>query len=115
MRRLLLGGMFVLVSALARPALAGWVYQLNSDDSLSWRIADHALKLHSDNTSGITVTKVGTAPVWGLHEGDVIVAVDDHSLKHVSELMNWLRTSKPATVVLHVRRAGAPLALSVTW
>jgi S1-C subfamily serine protease len=114
MRRLLLGGMFVLVSVLARPALAGWVYQLNSDDSLSWRIADHALKLHSDNTSGITVTKVGTAPVWGLHEGDVIVAVDDHSLKHVSELMNWLRTSKPATVVLHVRRAGAPLALSVT-
>jgi len=114
MRRLLLGGMLALVSALTQPALAGWVYQLNSDDSLSWRIADHALKLHSDNTSGITVTKVGTEPVWGLREGDVIVAVDDHPLKHVSELMNWLRASKPATVVLHVRRAGAPLALSVT-
>ena len=114
MRRLLLGGMVVLVSALAQPALAGWVYQLNSDDSLSWRIADHALKLHSDDASGITVTKVSAEPVWGLREGDVIVAVDDHPLKHVSELMNWLRASKPATVVLHVRRTDAVLALSVT-
>ena len=114
MRRLLVGGMVVLVSALAQPALAGWVYQLNSDDSLSWRIADHALKLHSDDASGITVTKVSAEPVWGLREGDVIVAVDDHPLKHVSELMNWLRASKPATVVLHVRRTDAVLALSVT-
>ena len=114
MRRLILGGTLVLASVLAQPAMADWKYQFNSDDSLSWRIADHALKLHSDSTTGITVTKIGVDPVWGLQEGDVIVAVDDYPVKHVSQLMDRLRASSPSSVKLHVRRSAESPVLTVT-
>jgi S1-C subfamily serine protease len=114
MRRLILGGTLVLASVLAQPAMADWKYQFNSDDSLSWRIADHALKLHSDSTTGITVTKIGVDPVWGLQEGDVIVAVDDYPVKHVSQLMDRLRASSPSSVKLHVRRGAESPVLTVT-
>jgi S1-C subfamily serine protease len=114
MRRLILGGTLVLASVLAQPAMADWKYQFNSDDSLSWRIADHALKLHSDSTTGITVTKIGADPVWGLQEGDVIVAVDDYPVKHVSQLMDRLRAGSPSSVKLHVRRGAESSVLTVT-
>jgi C-terminal processing protease CtpA/Prc len=114
MRQLILGGTLVLASVLAQPAMADWKYQFNSDDSLSWRIAGHALKLHSDNTTGITVTKIGADPVWGLQQGDVIVAVDDYPVKHVSQLMDRLRAGSPSSVKLHVRRGAESSVLTVT-
>ncbi|MBB6245386.1 PDZ domain-containing protein [Rhodanobacter sp. A1T4] len=114
MRRLILGGTLVLASMLTQSAMADWKYQFNSDDSLSWRIAGHALKLHSDNTTGITVTKIGADPVWGLQKGDVIVAVDDYPVKHVSQLMDRLRAGSPSSVKLHVRRGAESSVLTVT-
>jgi PDZ domain len=114
MRRLILCSAILLASALAEPAMAGWIYQLNTDDSLSWRIADHALKLHSDSATGITVVKVSAEPVWGLQAADVIVAVDDHPVKHVSQLMDRLRASSPSSVKLHVHRGAESPVLTVT-
>lgn len=114
MRRLILGGTLVLASMLTQSAMADWKYQFNSDDSLSWRIAGHALKLHSDNTTGIVVTKIGADPVWGLQKGDVIVAVDDYPVKHVSQLMDRLRAGSPSSVKLHVRRGAESSVLTVT-
>jgi C-terminal processing protease CtpA/Prc len=117
MRQLILGGTLVLASVLAQPAMADWKYQFNSDDSLSWRIAGHALKLHSDNTTGITVTKIGADPVWGLQQGDVIVAVDDYPVKHVSQLMDRLRAGSPSSVKLIIDDnpgVGEALALALS-
>jgi len=115
MRSLALCGTLLLVSMLAQPVIAGdwYKYQLNTDDSLSWRNPEHALKLHSDNATGITVTKVSPGPVWGLQQGDVIVAVDDHPVRHVSELLGRLRASKPAAVKLHLRRGDTSTVLAV--
>lgn len=107
-------GMLLLAGLVTQPVMAGWVYQLNTNDSLSWRIAGHALKLHSTNATGIQVTSVSAEPVWGLHEGDVIVAVGELPVKHVRELMDQLRASHSEPVVLHVLRGKAAQDLTVT-
>ena len=93
---------------------SGWyTYEHDSDDSLSWRIPDHVLKLQSDNTTGITVTKISPDALWGLRQGDVITAVDNHPVKHVSELMVQLCASRPAAVKLNVRRGNATPVITV--
>ena len=115
MRRLALCGTLLLTAMLALPAVAAdtFKFQWNTDDSLSWRDPGHALKLRSDNATGITVIKTDPEPLWGLQQGDVIVAVDNHPVQHVSELLTRLHASKPAAVELHLRRGGAPLVLAV--
>jgi membrane-associated protease RseP (regulator of RpoE activity) len=96
----------LLATVLAQPVTAAdwYKYQLNTDDSLSWRDPGHVLKLHSDSATGITVSKTSPGLLWGLQQGDAIVAVDDHPVQHVSELLTRLRASKPAAVKLQLRR-----------
>ena len=115
MRCLALCSTLMLATVLAQPAIAGdwYKYQLNTDDSLSWRDPGHALKLHSDSATGITVSQTSPGSLWGLQQGDVIVAVDDHPVQHVSELLARLRASKPAAVQLRLRRGDASLVVAV--
>ncbi|MFZ0871227.1 MAG: PDZ domain-containing protein [Rhodanobacter sp.] len=115
MRSLAVLGTLLLATVLTQPVKAGdsYKYQWNSDDSLSWRVPGHALKLHSDNATGITVINAEPGSVWGLQQGDVIVAIDDHPVRHVNELLAQLRVSQPAAVKLHLRRGGTSSVLTV--
>jgi PDZ domain len=115
MRCLALCSTVLLGTLLAQPVMASdwYKYQLNTDDSLSWRDPSHALKLHSDSATGITVSKTSPDSLWGMQQGDVIVAVDDHPVQHVSELLARLRASKPAAVNLHLRRGDTSLLLAL--
>jgi len=59
------------------------------------------------------VTKVVPESLWGLQVGDVITATDGTPVKHVSELMDRFRASRPAAVKLQLLRDGASLEVAV--
>jgi hypothetical protein len=81
---------------------------LHGDDDCSttfaWHDSDHALTLKSGEGEGIRVTHTEPASVWGLQQGDVILAVDDHAVDQVQELRERLDASKPKPVAIRVRR-----------
>jgi S1-C subfamily serine protease len=88
--------------------------QLHStDDSLTWRSQGQVLGLHSGGNKGIVVTKTSPAVLWGLQQGDVILAVNEQPVKHVNELLDRLYTSKPAAVKIRLRRESAEQALTI--
>ena len=95
------------LGCLATPtAFAGHLYvnQHNAQGGLSWGDAHSVLDLRSEATGGIVVTRAGKQGTWGLQQGDVILAVDKHPVRQVTELVDRLRTSRPAAVTLRVRR-----------
>jgi len=59
------------------------------------------------------VTKVVPEALWGLQDGDVITAADGTPVKHVSELMDRFRASRPAAVKLQLLRGGASVEVTV--
>jgi S1-C subfamily serine protease len=59
------------------------------------------------------VTKVVPESLWGLQVGDVITATGGTPVKHVSELMDRFRASRPAAVKLQLLRDGASLEVAV--
>ncbi|WP_243041685.1 DUF2884 family protein [Dyella sedimenti] len=81
---------------------------LHGDDDCSttfaWHDSDHALTLKSGAGDGIRVTHTEPASVWGLQQGDVILAIGDHAVGQVQELLERLDASKPNPVVIRVRR-----------
>ena len=72
--------------------------------TFAWHDSDHALTLKSGDGEGIRVTHTEPASVWGLQQGDVILAVDDHGVDQVQELLERLDASKPKPVAIRVRR-----------
>ncbi|WEN15088.1 PDZ domain-containing protein [Rhodanobacter sp. AS-Z3] len=115
MRRLIICGVLAIAAATIMPAYAGWYTTFhNTRDSLAWHNSDgRILDLHSSDNAGIEVTKVNPANLWGLQQGDVILAVDGHPVKHVGELFKQLQASKPANVKIQVRRGHAEQVLTV--
>lgn len=103
---MVLCGALVMATVTVMPAYAGWYTTFhNTHDSLVWHNSDgRALELHSDNGTGIEVTKANPAVLWGLRKGDVILAVDGHPVNHVDELFKQLQTRKPAAVKIQLRR-----------
>lgn len=81
---------------------------VHDDDDCSttfaWHDADHALTLKSGDGKGIRVTHTEPPSVWGLQQGDVILAVDDHAVDQVQVLLERLDASKPNPVAIRVRR-----------
>jgi hypothetical protein len=73
-------------------------------NTFTWHDADHVLTLKSGDGEGIRVTHMEPASVWGLQQGDVILAVDDHAVDQVQELLERLNASKPNPVAIRVRR-----------
>ena len=85
---------------------AGIVHS-NDDEcstTFAWHDAGHALSLKSGDGEGIEVTRTEPASVWGLQQGDVILAVDGHAVDQVEELLKRLDASKPKPVAIRVRR-----------
>ncbi len=115
MRYMTLIGTLVLAAAMASPAHAGWYTTFhNTHDSLVWHNSDsRALELHSGSNAGVEVTNISPADLWGLHQGDVILAVDGHPVAHVDELFKQLQTRKPAAVKLSLRRDHAEQVLTI--
>jgi|GEM_PF-891051 len=72
--------------------------------TVAWHDADHGLTLKSGDGEGIRVTRTEPASVWGLQQGDVILAVDGHAVDQVQELIERLDASKPKPVAIRVRR-----------
>lgn len=79
-----------------------------------WRGSTQSLTLKSGDGEGISVTHTEPASVWGLQQGDVILAVDGHAVDQVQELLNRLDASKPEPVALRVRRDRAEQEINVT-
>lgn len=114
MQRLILCSALVLTAVTAMPVQAGWYnYQHNTHDNLTWKDPNHALSLHSGSGNGVEVTKTNPASVWGLHQGDVILAIDSHPVKHVSELLDRLYASMPNAVNIRLRRGNSEVVLTI--
>ena len=111
----LLCGTLVVAATTVVPAYAGWYTTFhNTSDSLVWHNSDNrALELHSGDSTGIEVAKISPADLWGLRKGDVILAIDGHPVKHVSELFKQLQASKPAAVKIQLRRGHYEQALTL--
>lgn len=73
-------------------------------NTFAWHDSEHALTLESGDGEGIKVTHTEPASVWGLQQGDVILAVDNHAVDQVQELLERLDASKPRPVAIRVRR-----------
>lgn len=115
MRHMILIGGLLLAGIVAVPAVAGsWYNSLHVNDSkVAWSDAGHALTLHSDTAGGIEVTRAKPDTLWGLRQGDEILAVDGHPVRRVAELCDQLKAAKPAAVTLQLRRAGVEMAITV--
>lgn len=107
----------VLGMALALPAFAmagdEFNYISDSGDSLNWRSNGQVLVLDSVPAAGVTVTRTKPESLWGLQKGDVIEAVNGQPVKHVSELLERLKTSPPAVVTLTLRRGAVGQTIRV--
>ena len=62
-----------------------------------------SLALHSENDSGVIVTRAEPAPLHGLQRGDVILAVDGKPVHQVEGITRALR-GRTTPVALRVRR-----------
>lgn len=115
MRNLAFWSALLLACLVATPAVASVlsIHQHNSQGSLTWRGGGHVLGLHSDAAHGVVVTRAASDGTWGLHQGDVILAVDGHPLQQVEALVERLRASKPAAVQVRVRRGHAEQTLTL--
>lgn len=116
MRNLILCGTALLACMVTPVVVAGALYNVsyNSENRLTWHDADHSLSLHSDANNGIWVTGANPKSVWGLHQGDKILAIDGHPVKNIAELLDKLRMSKPKDVKLLVHRDDAQQVLTVS-
>lgn len=97
------------------PAHAGWYdYQHNTDNSLVWHDSlGESLTLKSGTSAGVDVADLSPATLWGLHQGDIMLAVDGHAVKHVGQLLKLLYANKPNSVQVLVRRGSEERTLTV--
>ncbi|WP_430388316.1 PDZ domain-containing protein [Dyella sp. 20L07] len=81
--------------------------------TVAWHDADHAITLKSGDGEGIKVTSTEPATVWGLQQGDVILAVDGHPVDKLNDLLKQLDASKPKPVAIRVRRDKAEQEITI--
>lgn len=84
-----------------------------SNRSLVWRDAGRSLTFKSGDGNGVRVARTEPANVWGLQQGDMIVAVDGQALDDVDDLVDRLSADKPADARLRVLRSGAAQEVSI--
>jgi len=84
-----------------------------SNRSLVWRDAGRSVTFKSGDGNGVRVVRTEPASVWGLRQGDVILAVDGRPVDVVDDLIERLSADKPADARLHVRRGSAEQDVTV--
>ena len=116
MRKLTLCNAFLLATLASMSAQAGWyTYIHNTKDNLTWHDSDgHVLDLHSSDASGVTITKLAPADLWGLRQDDAILAIDGHAIKNVDDVFAQLNAHNPASVQVKIRRGNAEKSLTLT-
>jgi len=112
-----------LIAVAATPALltcatpvmsSGWFnYQKNTKDLLDWHESNHKLSLRSGKSDGIQVTQTTPTSLWGLREGDTILAIDNQRVDHVDDMLKLLLAKKPAIVTMHVRNQQSERSIQV--
>lgn len=83
------------------------VHHDNGASSLSWHNGDRVLGLESDGTTAIRVIKAEPDEVFGLRQGDEILAVDGEPVRGIEDLLDHLRARQPNAVELLIRRGNA--------
>lgn len=108
MRYLILAGTLVLATVLSAPAHAGWYVKIHgTTNNLTWQGADgQALDLSSTDGKGIKVVAIAPDGRAGLHRGDLITAVDGHTVTHVKDLLIYANAHLQDPTELAVRRDG---------
>lgn len=108
-------GILLLAGVFAMPAMAGslYVHQDNGTGSLSWHDGDRTLIMESSDRDGIRVLEARPEGVLDLRSGDVVLAVNGHSVTRISGMLDRLRADKPANARLTVRRDGKPQVMTV--
>jgi PDZ domain len=81
--------------------------------TFAWHDSGRALALKSGNGEGVRVTRAAPASVWGLRQGDVILAVDGQPVDQVEQLLKRLQASRPEPVAIRVRRDGTEQDITV--
>jgi S1-C subfamily serine protease len=116
MRHLILSTVLLMAAVTALPAQAGWsVKEHSTHDSLTWSDSNgHALSLTSRNGSGIEIAEFEPGATHGLEQGDVIVGINGHAVKHVSDLLESWSGNKRASAALLVRRHGTERTITMT-
>lgn len=75
------------------------------DDTLDWQRDGRALRLH-DTGAGVAVTAVQPDGWLGLHDGDVIAAVDGRATSRIAQMRQQLAGLGDQAARLAVRAAG---------
>jgi S1-C subfamily serine protease len=99
-------------AAPAEAAHSRFVYQ--SDNSLRWRSDGQRLHLVTASEGGVTVVALTPASLWGLAQGDVIIAADGQPIHDVAALLSRLREHGASPIPLTVRRHGVEHAVALS-
>ena len=95
-------------------AQSGWFnYQKNTKDSLYWHESSHKLMLNSGSGNGIEVKRVSPSSVWGLRQGDIILAIDGERVAHVEDMLKLLLSKNPTAVKMQLRDKGGERSIQV--
>ena len=79
-------------------------------DDFSWSDHGTSLALHSQDDSGVIVTRAEPEPFHGLRRGDRILAIDGHAVRQVEEVTRALR-GRTGSLALRLRRGDAETTL----
>ena len=99
----------LLLVALLMPissALAGTQFSYSSDNTLRWHSEGRYLHFATAKDGGVDVLAVTPASLWGLSEGDQILAADGQPVHDVAALMDRLKAHDATPMSLRVRRGG---------
>jgi S1-C subfamily serine protease len=108
MRHLSLLGALAIATTFALPAHANWQHwsldEHSTEDALTWNNSEgHSLDLDSAAGNGVAIVKIETADTHGLRAGDVILAVNGHAVKHVTDLINQANVNERGAVTLELQ------------
>lgn len=99
----------LLVVALLAPlsaALAATEFSYRSDNTLRWHSEGRYVHLATAKDGGVDVLAVTPASLWGLTEGDEILAADGQPVHDVAALMDRLKAHDATPMLLSVRQGG---------
>lgn len=102
MRHIALIASLALAIAVTSSAQAGW--SVHIDNLTSTRPDGRVIDLSSKMGTGIKVVTIAPEGRDGLHEGDVITAVDGHPLVYVTDLVAYAKTHMQDPARLSVNR-----------
>jgi C-terminal processing protease CtpA/Prc len=105
-----LAGASLLTATMFCASVAGAKETHTRVDDFSWSDHGTSLALHSQDDSGVIVTRAEPEPFHGMRRGDRILAVDGKAVRQTEDITRALRV-RTGSVSVRVFRGGAETTL----